>query len=193
MQRGQNSKGYNLQLMATIQDLQKQLANVRQQLLQALPDIAIENTVVAKAIIENKIRKVGFGVMYSAKVVPAWFFLGKELNASGRNFIISKMNDGEAMNWAQLKAAEGLPAGHVDLSHTNKMWAALTPMQPQINGGKIIVGLGANNKEAADKLNWNRERYGDFLGIVLGPPEMKILGDTVLGKVRRILADNGIK
>jgi len=179
--------------MASIEDLQKQLANVRQQLLQALPDIAINNTIVARELIEKKIRKVGFGVMYSQNKVPAWFFLNKTLNNTGKKFIQSKIDAGEETNWAELKAAEGLPTGHVDLSHTNKMWASLTPMAPEISGNRIIVGLGSNNKISAAVLNYNRDRYGDFLGIVLGPAEMKVLGDTVLGKVKRILADNGIK
>lgn len=178
--------------MASIEDLQIRLRNARQAILQALPDIAIENTITAKAIIENKIRKVGFGVKYSAKKVPPWFFLGKELNSTGRKFIEEKIKEDEPMNWQELKSAEGLPTGHVDLSHTNKMWAALTPMQPQISGNRIIVGLGANNKEAADKMNWNRARYGDFMGQVLGKPEMQLLGQTVLAKIGQILQDNGI-
>ena len=178
--------------MAGIDDLQIRLRNARQAILQALPDIAIENTISAKDIIENKIRKVGFGVKYSDNKVPAWFFLKSTLNNTGLKFIQKKIEDKEETNWQELKSAEGLPTGHVDLSHTNKMWASLTPMEPQISGNRIIVGLGSGNQEGAKVLNYNRARYGDFMGQVLGKPEMQILGEVVLAKIGQILQDNGI-
>lgn len=177
--------------MPDINDLRARLLKLKQEIQQALPDIALTNTITAKALVERKIREVGFGAKYSNNKLPAWFFLHKEKSKAGEAYIKSKIKDKERMNWSDLRQAEGLPVDHVDLSFTNKTWAGLGPQQPYFEGDIIICRLGGNTVEVVNKLNYNRIRYGDFFGKVLGKKEVDILTTSVLAQIGVILKNNG--
>ncbi len=193
--------------MADIDDLIKRLQAVREEFISALPDIAVETTITAKALVERNIREIGFGAQYSNTKVPAWFFLHKAKSNAGEAFIEKKIKqdekgtktkDGkkiyppdEGMAWRDLREAEGLPVDHVDLSFTNKLWAGLGPQEPFFEGQIIRCPLGGNTQEVINKLNWNRARYGDFFGKVLQQKEIDILTGVVVDRVRQIFFNNG--
>lgn len=193
--------------MADINELRQRLENVRQEVLNQLPDIAVSNTIVAKALVERNIREIGFGAKYSGNKLPAWFFLGKEKSNSGKAFIEKKKKEDESkattkngvttyaedagMTWSDLRKAEGLPTDHVDLGFTNKMWAGLTPAAPYYANGVLMCPLAGNSAEVVDKLNWNRDRYGDFFGKVIGEKEIAALTAAAMGKINVILKENG--
>jgi hypothetical protein len=186
--------------MADLNDLQRRLQKVRQEILNSLPDLSRLNTITAKALIERKIRQQGFGAMYSGNKLPAWFFDGKEKSNAGAAYIESVKKKDEAakdgeetgMTWADLRRAEGLPTDHVDLGFTNKMWAGMGPQTPYYKGeGQIVCPLGGNSAEVVNKMNWNRDRYGDYLGKSLGPEEIKILTQVMLEQIQLIFKNNG--
>lgn len=185
--------------MADINDLRIRLANVKKQVQEALPDMALTNTIAAKALIERNIRDIGFGAHYSNNKLPAWFFEGKAKSKAGEAYIKSvekrdqsaKEGDDTGMTWAELRTAEGLPTDHVNLSFTNKMFAGLGPLQTYFVNGVIYCPLGGSTQEVVDKLNWNRERYGDFLGKVLTNKELEVLRDVILETIGGILKNNG--
>jgi hypothetical protein len=186
--------------MADIQELANKIRAIREAIKTALPDLAIQNTINAKAIIERNIREVGFGAKYSGNKIPAWFFEGKEKSKSGEAFIESvkkkdaKAKEGEeqGMTWAELRRAEGLPTDHVDLSFTNKMWSGLTPLKPYYENGVLYVPLGGTTQETVDKLNYNRDRYGDFMGKVITERELQALRNATLRSIDTIIRENGI-
>lgn len=197
----------NLKNMPSIEELKAQIHQVRQQLFQQLPDIALRNTIIAKGMAEKNIREIGFGAKYSGNKLPAWFFDGKqksdagkayikrvekrdEKNATTKNGVITYAED-SGMTWAELRQAEGLPIDHVDLGFTNKMWAGLGPQEPYFRGTMIICPLGGSTREVVDKLNWNRQRYGDFLGRVLGETELEMLTLVARNRLKKVFTDNG--
>lgn len=186
--------------MADINDLQRRLQKVKQEIQNSLPDLSRLNTITAKALIERKVRQQGFNAAYSGNKLPAWFFDGKEKSNAGAAYIAgvkakdAKAEEGEetGMTWADLRRAEGLPTDHVDLSFTNKMWAGMGPQNPYYKGeGQIVCPLGGNSQEVINKMNWNRDRYGDYLGRMLGPDEIKILTQVVLDEIKIIFKNNG--
>lgn len=195
--------------MPTIADLQRQIKSAREQLLAALPELAIENTINGKSLAERKIREVGFGAKYSNNRVPAWYFLGEQKSKAGEAYILKKQAydeknaktvDGEkvyaedaGVTWAELRQAEGLQTEHVDLGFTNKMWAGLVPEAPYFEGGKIICQLAGTNVEVINKLSWNFQHYGDFFAKVLGPKEIEMMTLVLADRVRAILINNGFK
>lgn len=195
--------------MPDISELQRRIKEARQDILNALPELATENAINAKALAERKIREVGFGAKYSNRRVPAWYFLGEEKSKAGEEFIKKKQAydeknaktvDGEkvyaedaGITWAELRQAEGLQTDHVDLGFTNKMWAGLLPEAPYYQNGKIVCKLAGNTVEVINKLSWNFKHYGDFIGKVLGPQEIQILTTALVDKVKIILVNNGFK
>lgn len=195
--------------MATIADLQERLREAKKELLAALPELAIENTINGKALAERKIREIGFGAKYSGNRVPAWYFVGQQLNKAGENYLInktkldeknSKIVNGErvyapdsGVTWGELRQAQGLQVDHVDLGYTNKMWAGLVPEAPYFEDGKIICQLAGNNTEVINKLSFNFQRYGDFFAKVLGPKEIEVMTLALADKINTILINKGFK
>lgn len=195
--------------MPDISQLQRQIREARQELLNALPELATENAINAKALAERKIREVGFGAKYSNRRVPAWYFIGEHKSKAGEAYILkkqaydeknAKIVDGEkvyaedaGVTWAELREAEGLQADHVDLGFTNKMWAGLIPEAPYYEEGRIVCRLAGNTVEVINKLSWNFKHYGDFFAKVLGPPELAMMTAALVDRVKLILINHGFK
>lgn len=191
--------------------MKNRLQQLREAVEAKLPDIAVAMTLTAKALAERNIKEKGFGRVYSEHKVPAWFLHGKELNAQGTKFLADhgvqadgtqgdpkkkrRKKKGEPApepfskltNWKEFRGAQGLQTSHVDLSYSNKMFANMQPMPVQVEGYVYRSALGATNVEAQNKMNWNRDRYGDFIGKALGPDEIKILADTALAEVTNVV------
>lgn len=176
--------------MPDLNDFKKQIAAIRQAVAEKLPDIATSLTLSAKALAERRTKDAGFGEIYSENKIPSWFLTGKELNAAGPAYIkrVNKQKVDRGLgNWKEFRAAQGLQTGHVDLSFTNKMWANMQPLEARIVDGVISAPLGATNIEAQNKMNWNRDRYGDFIGKALLPEDFNTLGAVVIDGISDIL------
>jgi len=197
--------------MPDFHEVKKRLEEIRQAVRNSLPDIATKISLSAKAIAERRIKDEGFGEMYSQNKIPAWFLHGKELNQSGTKFLEQhgvnaageqgepkkkrrkKKGDPDPgkfdklTNWGEFRAAQGLQNSHVDLSYSNKMWANTQPKDPEEEGDIVRAPLAATNVEAQNKLNWNRDRYGDFIGKALKPEDFNLLGELAINEILAIL------
>ena len=153
--------------MPTLRDLINQM----KELEEALPEILKEASVImahdAKALAERIIKDKGFGAVYSSNKVPSWFLVGKELNVAGLNYIYDAYDDDEGVNWSGLRDAQGLQTKHVDLAYTTRMWKGMRPDEVKEENGRYFCLMGHNDNEGRKKMNWNFERYGDFIGKAL--------------------------
>lgn len=198
--------------MPDINALKEKLKQIEEAVLQKAPEIAITLTLSAKALAERNIKDKGFGYKYSQNKIPAWFLHGKELNQKGTKFLQDRGVDtgtgaqgepkkkrrkkGETAepgqfdkttNWAEFRSAQGLQNAFVDLSYSNKMFANMQPVRVEQKGDLYLAPLGATNTEAQDKMNWNRDRYGDFIGKALTEEDRNTLTDVVVGEVVAII------
>lgn len=174
--------------MPDFRDIKKRFDEIREAVKAQLPTIATQLTLSAKALAERRIKDQGFGEMYSINKIPAWFLHGKELNKGGSTFLEGLSKKGiKLTNWGEFRAAQGLPTDHVDLSYTNKMWANMQPQEPTEENGIVSAPLAATNAEAQNKMNWNKERYGDFIGRALLPEDFGTLSEFVAGEIISIL------
>ena len=180
--------------MADLNDFRRKVEELKAAIRSRLPEVATILTLSTKALAERKIKAQGFGAEYSQEKVPAWFLKGKELNASGASFIADVMAEPDPKdrytNWGELRAAQGLQTDHVDASYTNKMWAAMGPLEVRETGNVYSAPLGATNREAQNKLNWNRDQYGDFIGQAIGPEEKAQLSIVVTEELKKIIDDS---
>lgn len=179
---------------------------MREAIQQKLPDIALTMCITAKAIAERNIRGKGFGAKYSENKVPAWFFVGKELNGSGTSFLESlteskKKGKGKKKRediteggliegettWGEFRGAQGLQNQFVDLGYTNKMWADMSPVEIKQEGGQVVAYLGGRTRENQDKMNYNRDRYGDFISKGLGEEAVPILAQVAIDEVIAVI------
>ena len=173
--------------MNTLADLRAKFRDIQNDLPNILKDVATTVSLTGKAIAERTIKDRGFGEQYSNTKVPAWFMDGKQLNASGSNFIAGKKKAGELTNWKEFREAQGLQTGHVDLSYANEMWAGMFPQDAYQNGNLFISPLGHNNKAGQNKMNWNRDRYGDFIGKVLRGSVFDEMGEMAIEETMRLI------
>lgn len=198
--------------MDGLTDFRKRLEEIRAAVLENLPRIAEVVAVTAKGLAERRMKEHGFGIIYSNNPVPAWFFHGKELNQRGTAFLEkhgvhpktgaqgegkkkrrAKKGDADpgsfltTTTWGEFRVAQGLQAAFIDLSYSNKMWAAMSPISVEEAGGIVRALLGANNREAQNKMNWNFERYGDFIQKSLNEEDGKLLGEVVISEVSDVV------
>lgn len=194
--------------MPTADELKNKFQQIREAVIAKLPDIALTLAITGKALAERNIKDKGFTAKYSTNKVPAWFFLGKELNGSGKAFLEGLGNDkkkpkgatkklediteadfidGET-NWGEFREAQGLQSAFVDLSYTNQMWADMQPVEVrQESDGRVVAYLGARTKENQDKMNYNRDRYGDFISLGIGKGGREILTDVIVDEVNKVI------
>ena len=170
----------------------KKLEDFRDTLPAVLPDVAVSVSMAGKALAERVIKEKGFGETYSTAKVPAWFMEGKQLNGKGLTYLTglkSKATEDEPAEttWGEFRAAQGLQSGYVDLSYSNKMWAGMFPQEVQISLFDYIAPLGNNTTEGQNKMNWNYERFGDYIGKVLTGDNMDILFDVAYEELIRLM------
>lgn len=178
------------------QDLQiliNQLKAVRDELPAVLSDAATSMSMTAKALAERTIKDKGFGDEYSLSQLPLWFLKGKQLNNRGIKYIeqqykdASKSKEAPTGNWREFRQAQGLQTNYVDLTYSGKMWAGMFPQEVQVDGYKYIAPLGNNSQEGQDKMNWNYERYGDFIGATLTGENFDLLVQVGIDEIVRLL------
>lgn len=151
--------------MATLRDLINNLKDIEE----ALPEVLKKSATVmahdAKALAERIIKEKGFGETYSTNEIPPFWLYEKALNASGKSYLDNL--DGEGTNWGEFRQAQGLQNKHVDLSYSTRMWKGMRPDEVQEENGRFFCLMGHNDNEGRKKMNWNFERYGDFIGKAL--------------------------
>lgn len=180
--------------MADLNDLKQTLQRIIEALPEVLPQVATSMSLTAKAVSERIIKDRGFGYTYSENEFPVWFLTGKELNGRGLNFIKTVQKEAETLdidptaNWMQFRGAQGLQTAFVDLTYSGKMWAGMFPQAVKVDGTQYIAPLGNNTVEGQQKMNWNYERYNDFLGAALSGEGIDTVYDVGYAEFMRLLA-----
>lgn len=179
--------------MADIQDFRNHLTQIKEAIIDAAPKIVFGMAAAAKALAERNTLDKGTGDEYSDGRIPLWFLKGKELNARGSAYIEAKqkkdqknthVQDGVKYypedaggNWKEFRQAQGLPIDHVTRYYTGRMWQNMQPREVERQGDLFVCFLTATNREDQNKMNWNRERYGDFVGRALGSKDREDITD----------------
>lgn len=182
--------------MATLQDLINKLNKLPNLLKDTIPEQLEIATKDYLALQITKIRREGIGFKYSTKPgVPAYLMRGKELNGTGRAFIERKAkakpdkNNKYAnfINWQQLRNAQGLQTGFVDLSYSNQMLNNIGIISKQSSLTRYVANIGGLNPSAASKFGYNQARYGQFM-----KPSVQIretVGKAVALRVGRFISN----
>lgn len=118
------------------------------------------------ALVSNRIQSEGIaGKSYSTNKLPTYYFQDKELNAGGRSLIVSAKKSGEGIDYKSWREANGLQTTFIDLSYTNRMWQDIGIIATFKTGDSYTVTVGGKDQETKDKLDWNTQRFGDFLAL----------------------------
>lgn len=167
--------------------LLNKLKAFRDKLPEVLPQVATSVSMAGKALAERTIKDKGFGKAYSNVTYPAHWLYGKHLNAQGLRYIEEQILDERGANWKGFRDAQGLQTQYVDLTYSGKMWNGMFPQDVQVNLFKYIAPLGNNTVEGQKKMNWNRERYGDFIGAVLQGENLESMKRVAYDELVRLM------
>lgn len=170
--------------MGNFSELIKNLKAIEEELPQILGKSAFIMANDGKALAERIIKEKGFGETYSTKEIPPFFLYEKSLNSKGKSYLDSL--DGEGTNWGEFRQAQGLQNKHVDLSYSTRMWKGMRPDEVQEDNGRFFCLMGHNDNEGKRKMNWNFERYGDFIGKALQGQE-DVLHDVAVENIYLLL------
>jgi hypothetical protein len=191
--------------MASLADLKSKFQQLKTAVVAKLPDVAATLALSAKAIAERKIKDVGFGALYSENRIPAWYLDGKELNAAGLVYLQTKKKqdakntktvkgikiypEDYGVNWKEFRNAQGLQTGHVDLTYTGFMFSNMQPVRfaPNSDGTIVQAMLGATNVEDQLKMDYNRDRYGDFVRQAISSEDDATLQNVVGEEIKKII------
>lgn len=190
--------------MSDLTELIKKFKAIRDAIPETMPAVATSVSMAGKALAERQIKEMGFGKKYSTTPVPAFFFYGKELNKRGVTYLEgleskgskgkkkiediteADLLDGET-TWGDFRAAQGLQNKFVDLTYSGKMWASMFPRDVETTLFKYVAPLGSTNIEGQNKMNWNYERYGDFVYQSLQGDAEDILYNLAYDELTRLL------
>lgn len=176
--------------METTITLKNKIKAAREAIENGLPIIMQEAAQMARVLAERNIVEKGFGETYSTNEVPAFFFLGKELNEKGEKAIKDAQKSKKGLTWGAFREAQGLQSNHVDLHYSNEMFRGLSVTQVYRNGNKFFAVLGSTTETGKQKMEWNFKRYGDFLTKSLGDKEREILADLANEGIAEIIKNN---
>lgn len=146
----------------TLALLISRLDNLEKDLQQKAPSIILgagRSFLVAKKL---QIANSGVG-RYSSKKYHPSALKGRELSSAGKTFIENKISRKEKTNWSELRRAEGLQVSFVDLYYSGQMMNSTIAQKANQASFTYFITIGARNKKAQEKLNYNYERYGNFL------------------------------
>jgi hypothetical protein len=125
--------------------------------------IAQKMALTGKSLVQERIQREGFGAEYSKNDIPAFFLYGKARNAAGRKYLEENNLDDDLVSWGEFRKVQGLQNEYVDLTYSGRMFAGLTVIEKTTQGTRFVARLGGSDKEVDEKLDWNSQRYGDFL------------------------------
>ncbi|NVO33213.1 hypothetical protein [Hymenobacter lapidiphilus] len=165
-----------------METLAARIARKKQELQAAAPRIALAMATAGLSLVRLRIERDGLpGKSYSTLTVPTFLFYNRTLNAGGRAYI--KQN--KRGTWGALRGAQGLPSDRVTLGYTNRMWNSLTATGSGATGTVFTARVVSTDREGADRVRYNRARYGDFLQP--NAAETKRLGLSAEREITRIL------
>jgi hypothetical protein len=130
------------------------------ELLAQAPRIVETQAQTALALVTLRVQNDGLeGAYYTDKSVPRFFFKTKAFNAGGRDYAKGKGKG----TYPNFKAASGLKSDVVTLTLTGRMFRSLTTLYTGFSGELYTARIVAADQESANKVQWNMDRYGDFL------------------------------
>lgn len=167
--------------MANTEDLKKRLQELRDNMDTVLAPVATLVSGTGKAMAERTIREKGFGQEYADTQLPTWFSNKNSLNKKVDKAKAKRNKEAEGgkgyMSWKEVRKAAGLQVNFVDLAYSNEMWRGMQPQEPFRQGNYLLAPIAHNNEKGQKKMDWNRDRYGDFFFLVLEGQPMKELGE----------------
>ena len=147
--------------MPEIKDLIQKLREFESQIPEMLSRASLSVASDGIAIAQTNIQDKGFGEIYQSE---------------------------EYMDY---RASLGHQTEFVDLTLSAKMWNGMQPSEVVNEGWKYFCTVSNNTTEGVNKMNYNYERYGDFIGKAL-KDEVDTLREIAVETIFNYIEELGI-
>ncbi len=162
--------------------LQDQITACKAEIEAAAPRIVETMAQTQLALVTLRIQSQGLrGAYYTGKLVSRSLFASKAFNAGGRAYAKQKGKG----SYSGFKSALGLKSDVVTLTFTGRMFRSLTTIYAGVSGTLYLARIVASDQESADKVQYNTDRYGDFLRPEAD--EAAAISDYAQGELARIV------
>jgi hypothetical protein len=91
---------------------------------------------------------------YSTKEVPAFWYMGRSLNAQGEAKVKAKAKAKEGMSYKEFREANNRPTAFKNFSFSQEMWRGFGVKKVEATGGDYTLVIGGQTKESEEKIAW---------------------------------------
>ena len=97
---------------------------------------------------------------YSEKKVPAFWYTGRSLNASGEAKIKAAAKKKEGVSYREFRQFNNRPGAPKNFSFSNEMWRGFGVKNAQFESGKYILVIGGKTKVSSDRIEFTSSQEG---------------------------------
>lgn len=91
---------------------------------------------------------------YSTVKVPAFWYQGRSLNASGEAKVRAAAKRGQGVSYKDFREFNNRPGSPKNFSFSNEMWRGFGVKSVVFNGSAYILTIGGKTKDSSDKIGW---------------------------------------
>lgn len=121
---------------------------------------------------------------YSEKKVPAFWYAGRSLNASGEAKIKAAQKKKEGVSYREFREFNNRPGSPKNFSFSNEMWRGFGVKEVAFNGSSYTLTIGGKNKDSSDKMGWMEGQEGRSI-IAPNKAEIGRLLKTLIKQIER--------
>lgn len=149
----------------SITELAQKVEGIERKLLNLSNDVAAEGAVLCadiadRVINEGKDANGGTFSAYSIKPVPAFWYIGRSLNATGDAKVRAAAKKGQGVSYKDFREFNGRPTGKKNFSFSNDMWRGFGVQKVERTGDAYLLVIGGKNRESQDKIDWMSGQEG---------------------------------
>lgn len=97
---------------------------------------------------------------YSTKEVPAFWYLGRSINASGEAKVKAAAKKKEGVSYRDFRGFNNRPQDPKNFSFTNEMWRNFGVKKAHFSGSSYVLITGGKTKASSDKIDWMSGQEG---------------------------------
>lgn len=173
----------------TIREFANRLSLIKNDLIKNRANEAFLIAKEALALVRRRVQNEGeksdgtqFGD-YSTEPLPAYFFFGKSLNASGAKAVQKAAKSGKGISYKDFRRANNRPTDKIDLTFSGAMWREMEVTIIANDTEKTTAAVTPRTERSKKVAGYNSERYGDILR--LSKTEIGMLNAANLERVKK--------
>lgn len=110
---------------------------------------------IADRVINNGEKATGGKFSpYSTKEVPAFWYMGRSLNAQGEAKVKAAAKKKEGVSYKEFREFNNRPTNFKNFSFSQEMWRGFGVKKVESNGGTYTLVIGGQTPESEEKIAW---------------------------------------